>query len=263
MQQQQQRQQIPTSQLDQRWQRQYQPPQPTRRLSSRSAAIFDVGFENLFQAGQGVQMSESNYRSTQQTSSLRRAQPQASDFNAVPETNARIKQMSGNPLDTSFYGSAQVLTSPITHTNIHGQQLQQPTSQQPKEIAKLANSLGSNDNREQRGRQFEGIISPIEDDVMIDPELQSGDVDSSQLKQSPASDDVIYPSPSVGSDPGGGYSTINAGGFDIGMEFDWNIFAEDELDGNGGGDMGMGMGLGQVDIFDGFFFGSSGVGGGG
>ena len=249
-------------QLQQQQQQQQQLQQSRRMNPPRATAMFDVGFESLLQFGQGVQMSESSYRSTQQPSTSRQAQQSMSHGSPI-EGNKSVessRQLGSTITEAGQQSSSPPpLTSPLHPPLASGQQAQQihlqqkPQRQQREQSNVTGNSISSTH------------VYPtyhVDNETMIDPELQRDEMDALSIRLSPGSEEVMHPSPSLMSDTSGGYSNNNPGIFDFAGLEDWDA-GWGELEGGSGGGMGvgMGMGMGQVDIFDGFFFGSGGAGG--
>ena len=229
--------------------------------SMRPPASFDIGFDNLFQAGQGIQMSESNYRSTQQSQPQRRPQTQPAGYN--PSTNAESRaNVIGSNVGSGISDTGQFYPSPqlLPPLAIERQQRVSQGYQQQQDVDGLSSVLGNVASKERM--QVDPTASPRSTDGTIDPELQRERYENSITKLSPRSEEVLYPSPSVMSDTSGGYS--NEGPYlDLqGLDLDWDIGVGENDNGGGGGmGVGMGMGMGQVDLWDGFFFGGGGTGG--
>lgn len=258
-------------QQDQRWNRQmqyqsqqYQQQQSRRINPVRAPAIFDIGFENLLQSGQGVQMSESSYRSTQQPMISQRSQ-QSMACNTIIDSKKRTecnREMSDVMTEAGQqFSSPSPLSSPLhppSDLDRNIQQLRAQPNHQRQQKDQNHTSAGS------MPVTHGDVMSPVNNETMIDPELQSDGMESLSMKQSPGSEETMHPSPSTFSDSNGGCSNQNTGIYEIsGVDhMEWNLNWE-ELEGgsDGGMGMGMGMGQGQVDYFDGFFFGSSGTGG--
>lgn len=261
------------AQHDQRWQRQMQNQQhqhlqqqqqqlqqQSRRMNPpRATSMFDIGFESLLQFGQGVQMSESSYRSTQQPSESRRTQNPMShtppvEGNKSTESGRQLGSITTEARQQS--SSSSLLSSPLHLPLALGQQSQQihlqqkPQKQQREQNDVTANPMSST---------HVYLTSHIDNETTIDPELQREEMDSLLIKPYPGSEKVMHHSPSLMSDTTGRYSNHNSGISDISDLGDWDV-GWGELEGGGMG-MGMGMGMGQVDLFDGFFFGSGGAGG--
>ncbi|KAF8454452.1 fungal-specific transcription factor domain-containing protein [Kalaharituber pfeilii] len=241
---------------DQHWQRQLQNQQQQQQQkqlqrarctnSTRNAATIDIGFENLFQTGQGVQMSGSNYRSTQQHGKSRESH---GSMVYTPSMETEEQFENDGISDNGQVSTTSPLLPPALNPRLilethQKQQRLQKSYQQQREGAEISSETLN---------AASALTSSSGDDAMIDPELQRDELEGAAIKLSP----------SVVSDTSGGYSNQNAAAFDMSLDsLDWDAGGWGEYDAAGGAGMGMGMGMGmgQVDLFDGFFFGSGGMG---
>jgi len=227
-------------QLHQQQQQQQQQQQSRRTNSVRAAAMPDIGFNSIPQFNQGVQMSESSYRSTQQPSVSRQTQ-QSMGYGSL-EGSKSAEGSRQLIVTAALQSSPPLLTSPLHPPLVMEQQSQQIHLQQkPQRHQREQNHVS--------GHLIPStcvcFTSPVDNETMIDPALQGDEGDSLSIKPSPSPEGIMQPSPPL---------------MDI-----FEIWGEDcgELEGNydGGMGMSMGTGMGQVGIFDSFYFGGGGAGG--